>query len=341
MATEQNAPIRPISSEDLPWGEWSEVPRFTTRYRHLSHTAMGGRYHVGVGIEELPSGKQSAPAHYHLFEEEHVYILEGTLTARIGAASYPMNHGDYVCFPAGQMAGHCLINDGDDPCRYVLVGERKREVVVYTDSNKVLVRPLRQIYDRAATRGYWDGENTGLETGETPSDAAAAVPEPVEGRPPISSHDVEWRDEGVPGSTRFGGRSKHLTEAAVGERYNVGMVIEAPAPGMRLAPRHYHMREEEHAFILEGQVTLLLGDERHVMNPGDYVCFPAGQKLGHSFLNSGGGPCSYLMIGESNRNDVCVYPDSNKVMVKALRSPDCIFDMSARRTYWDGEETHS
>ena len=61
--------------------------------------------------------------------------------------------------------------------------------------------------------------------------------------------------------------------------------------------------------ILEGQVTLLLGEERHDMRAGDYVCFPAGQKIGHSFMNSGTGPCSYLMIGERNPNEVCVYPD--------------------------------
>ena len=49
------------------------------------------------------------------------------------------------------------------------------------------------------------------------------------------------------------------------------MLIESPAPGMRLAPKHYHMLEEEHALILEGEVTLLLGDERHVMRIGRQV----------------------------------------------------------------------
>jgi uncharacterized cupin superfamily protein len=74
-----------------------------------------------------------------------------------------MRAGDYACFPAGQRAGHCLINEGDKVCRYVVVGERNpNEVMVYTDTNKVLVRALgrREIYDRAATRGYWDGETT-------------------------------------------------------------------------------------------------------------------------------------------------------------------------------------
>jgi uncharacterized cupin superfamily protein len=75
------------------------------------------------------------------------------------------------------------------------------------------------------------------------------------------------------------------------------------------------------------------------MKPGDYVCFPAGRKLAHSFMNSGRGPCRYLMIGERNPDDVCVYPDSNKMAVNALRREDCVFDMSAVRGYWEGERT--
>jgi uncharacterized cupin superfamily protein len=45
------------------------------------------------------------------------------------------------------------------------------------------------------------------------------------------------------------------------------------------------------------------------------------------------------MIGERNPNDVCIYPDSNKMAVNALRTKDAIFDMSRVRKYWDGEQT--
>src|SRR3546814_15176966 len=86
---------------------------------------------------------QSSPAHWHVLEEEHLYILEGSLTVRIGAESYAMTAGDYVCFPAGQQAGHCLINDSGAPCRYVIAGERHpQEVWVYTYPNKVIVPRL-------------------------------------------------------------------------------------------------------------------------------------------------------------------------------------------------------
>jgi uncharacterized cupin superfamily protein len=71
------------------------------------------------------------------------------------------------------------------------------------------------------------------------------------------------------------------------------------------------------------------------MKAGDYIFFSAGQKIGHSFLNSGAGSCSYLMIGERNPSDVCVMPDSNKLEVRALRT---IYDMSGVRDYLDGEQ---
>lgn len=342
MSIEKSAPPKAFSSLDIPWTEWSEAPRFALRYRHLSRAGLGDDYRVGVAIEELAPGKQSSPAHYHIFEEEHVYILEGALTVRIGADTHDMKAGDYVCFPAGQKAGHCLINNSGAICRYVIVGERNpNEVVVYIDSGKVLVRALgrRAIFDLAATRGYWDGEDTGLPTGEVPpADAVGTAPEaPVRPKPPISSHDVAWDERRL--APAFVDRNKHLTYAAVGEGYRVGILIEGPLPGTRLAPKHYHMLEEEHGLILEGQVTLLFGDERYEMKAGDYVCFPAGQKVGHSFLNSGAGPCSYLMIGESNPNEVCVMPDSNKMEVRALRTEASIFDMSGVRNYLDGEQT--
>jgi uncharacterized cupin superfamily protein len=345
MPLEAPAPLKPIATSDIPWTEFSEVPRFGVRWRHLSRAALGEGYRVGVAIEELPPGKQSSPAHWHVFEEEHVFILEGALTARIGPKRFPMKAGDYACFPAGRQAAHCLVNESGAPCRYVIIGERKaNEVVAYTDSGKVLVRALGRdaLFDMSAKRAYWEGEDTGLPPGEVPpSDAVGEVPAaPADPLPPISSEDVPWDAEGPPGSADFGGHSKHLTYAALGSGdYHVGVLIEAPAPGKRLAPRHYHMGEEEHALILEGEVTLLLGDERFRMRPGDYVCFPAGQPVGHSLVNSGNGPCRYLMIGERNPEDVCVYSDSNKVAVKALRRRESIFDMAGVRGYWDGEET--
>ncbi|WP_374384623.1 cupin domain-containing protein [Dongia sp.] len=325
----------PIATQDMPWEEWADVPRFATRTKHLTRAAVGDTYHVGMAIEELPPGNQSAPFHYHLLEEEHVFILSGSVTLRLGDRRHTMKEGDYVCFPAGQKAGHCLINEGTEPATYVVIGERNpNEVCVYPDSNKVLVRGLdRTVLDLAARRSYWDGEVPAGAAPPTPKTASTVADPPPHA--PISAHDLAWEETRI--DARFGGFAKHLTMAAVGRDYHVGVMIEAPAPGQRLCPLHYHMAEEEQALILEGEVTLLQGTDSTVLKPGDYVCFPAGQKLGHSFMNSGSGPCRYLMVGERKAGDVCVYPQSNKMALNVLESADCVFDMSARRRYWDGE----
>lgn len=338
MTTARPRVPTPIATDSVAWEGFGDVPNYRARWRHLTRAAWGPDYRIGVVVEELPPGGRSAPFHYHFAEEEHVYVLDGTVTLRLGDATHRMGPGDYVCFPAGQRAGHCLLNESDAVVRFVVVGERNPgDVIVYPDSNKVKIRALGAagILDLAARRGYWDGEDAGLPAGEGvtgPELTSASVP-----KPPISVGALAWDDEGPGEGTRFGGRSRHLTWAAVGRDYAVGVLIESPDPGRRLCPRHWHTAEEEHALVLEGEVTLLLGEERHVMRAGDYVVLPAGQAIGHSFLNSGEGPCAYLMIGNRDPNDVCIYSDSAKVGVSALTEGPDRFDMTAVRDYWDGE----
>jgi uncharacterized cupin superfamily protein len=319
------------------------VPRTAVRFRHLTSAAIGGDYRVGVAIEELPAGKQTALAHYHILEEEHVFVLEGALTARIGAQAHEMKAGDYVCFPAAQKAGHCLVNNSGAVCRYVIVGENNpNEVAVFTDSKKVLVRSLgrRAIYDMTTPMAYWDRENTGL---ANPADAPRVISPPPEApanpKTPISVDKIAW--EPWAEGTRFGGQVKHLTMAVMGRDYHVGMLIEEVAPGRQSCPFHYHLLEEEQAIVLAGHATLRLGDMTYEMKPWDYVCFPAGQRAGHCFINKGSEPFRYLMICERKAHDVCVYPDSNKMLVRALNREHDIFDMGATRNYYDGEDTDS
>ena len=157
-------PRGPIAIDTLPWTEWSGGVRFGSRYRVLSDTRGADNRKIGVSYEELPPGKQSVPFHYHLVEEEHMIALEGVATLRLGDERYTIKAGDYVGFPAGQRAGHCLINESAAPFRFIMVGDRQpHEVCVYPDSNKVMVRSLGRgsnVFDRSAVKDYWDGEKT-------------------------------------------------------------------------------------------------------------------------------------------------------------------------------------
>jgi len=162
MSSEKTAPsFPPVAVESVAWKEFGQGPRFALRYRHLTRAVVGDRpYHVGVCVEELPPGKQSCPFHFHMLEEEHILVLEGECTLRLGEERLRFRAGDYACFPAGHQVGHCLVNETDKVCRYIVIGEHSpNESCVYPDSNKVSSRWLGERYDRAAQRDYWDGES--------------------------------------------------------------------------------------------------------------------------------------------------------------------------------------
>ncbi len=158
--SETPKPRGPIAIDAVPWTEFSEGVRFALKFRVLSDTRGPDQRKIGVSYEELPPKKQSVPFHYHLSEEEHIVALEGECTLRLGEERYTLKAGDYVCFPAGQRAGHCLINETAKPFRFIMIGDHDpNEVAVYPDSNKILVRGL----DRAILRDenrlpYIDGE---------------------------------------------------------------------------------------------------------------------------------------------------------------------------------------
>lgn len=158
VKTSRNAEgvFEPFSADTVPVETFSQGARFGSSFRHLS--SFGGGDHVGVALEELPPGKETNPSHYHMLEEEHVYILAGTLTLKLGDRPYIMGAGDYVCFPAGQKVGHSMYNHTNEPCRYLIIGERNpNDVIVYPESGRVSVRLTGQGYDGAAVMAYWQG----------------------------------------------------------------------------------------------------------------------------------------------------------------------------------------
>lgn len=151
--------FEPFHIDRVPMEDFSQGQRFASRFRQLGE--FGGAAHVGVCMETLEPGKQACPAHYHLLEEEHLLILEGSLTLRLGDRTYEMSAGHYVCFPAGQKSAHALINRGTAPCRYLLIGERNpSDVIVYPDSGRVGVRLTGEGYRKSATMEYWDDQPT-------------------------------------------------------------------------------------------------------------------------------------------------------------------------------------
>lgn len=136
---------------------------------------------------------------------------------------------------------------------------------------------------------------------------------PVPNRP-HRTRDLPVEDYLSPG--RFGDLTIPLS--AHGGATQLGFLLVELPPGKQGCPFHYHMLEEEHFYVLEGQCVLRSGDERFVMEPGDYVCFPAGSQVAHTMLNPYPEACRMIVVGTTNRNEVAVYPDSRKALVRSL-----------------------
>jgi uncharacterized cupin superfamily protein len=148
--------FEPFRIAEVPWHEVARGERFAMRFQVLSD--FGGGSQISVAMEILPPGKQANQLHYHLLEEEHVLVLEGSMTVRLGEARHVVEAGHYVCFPAGQRVGHALINHTDQPCRYVVLGNpHKHDVAVFPETGRVSVKLAGEAYRATPNPGYWDG----------------------------------------------------------------------------------------------------------------------------------------------------------------------------------------
>lgn len=152
--------FEPFDINEVPWQTATKGSRFGMAFQTISR--FGGGSEIGVSNEVLQPGQQANPLHYHLLEEEHVFVLEGSLTLLLGEKAYGMDPGHYVCFPAGQKVGHALVNRSDKPCRYLIIGKsHPHEVVVFPETGRVDVKLMGQGYKGDAVLGYWDGVDIG------------------------------------------------------------------------------------------------------------------------------------------------------------------------------------
>ena len=148
--------FEPFHIGRVPWEEFSRGDRFGMRYQHLS--SFGGGSQISVAMEVLLPGKQANQLHYHMLEEEHLLVIEGSLTLTLGTQTYELSPDHYVCFPAGQKVGHSLFNHTSAPCRYLIFGNpNPHEVAVFPESGRVEVKLTGEGYRKSATMTYWEG----------------------------------------------------------------------------------------------------------------------------------------------------------------------------------------
>jgi uncharacterized cupin superfamily protein len=93
-----------------------------------------------------------------------------------------------------------------------------------------------------------------------------------------------------------------------------GAYLQTLQPQARSTFRHWHEREDEFLFVVSGTVTVEENDGRHVLEPGDAACWPAGVPNAHCMVNESTEPCSYVLVGTRLTHDVCHYPDDGSTL---------------------------
>ncbi len=130
---------------------------FGTRWGRLVRGKM-----LSASLWELPPGLQGCPYHFHRANEELLVVVTGTPTLREPSGTRRLSPGDVVLFGRGPKGAHALINETDEPCRFVFASTLVYpEVAEYPDSKKINVfgRGARGIYRTSSKVGYFDGED--------------------------------------------------------------------------------------------------------------------------------------------------------------------------------------
>jgi uncharacterized cupin superfamily protein len=111
------------------------------------------------------------------------------------------------------------------------------------------------------------------------------------------------------------GRSrKRLGNAAGLDQFGVNLTTLKP--GAASALRHWHDKEDEFVYILEGEVVLIEDDGETVLKPGDAAGFKASVRNGHHLVNKSGGNAVYLEIGTRSKYERAEYPDVDLIVIR-------------------------
>jgi len=90
---------------------------------------------------------------------------------------------------------------------------------------------------------------------------------------------------------------------------NFGVNLLRLAPGAWSSQRHWHTRQDELIYILEGEVVLITNAGEEKLRAGMVAGFPAGGANAHHLVNQGDRDALVLEVGDRTQGDDVVYPD--------------------------------
>ena len=111
-----------------------------------------------------------------------------------------------------------------------------------------------------------------------------------------------------PYKARVAGRHRRRLGDAAGLA-NFGVNLTRLDPGAESSMRHWHAKQDEFIYVVEGEITLVTDAGTQKLTPGMAAGFPAGKADGHQLLNRTRKSALYLEIGDRTPDDAATYSD--------------------------------
>jgi uncharacterized cupin superfamily protein len=143
--------------------EFQESPNKIDNFRiftDVSRNRMGlNPENLNFDLRQLNPYQYSTPYHFHRYAEELFMIISGSVTLRTPNGLEIVKSGDLIFFEKGETGAHQLYNHTGETCVYLDIRTYfGYDVAEYPDSNKILIAPTYEIFNKDSQARYFDGE---------------------------------------------------------------------------------------------------------------------------------------------------------------------------------------
>jgi uncharacterized cupin superfamily protein len=143
--------------------EFKESPNKIDNYRIFTDVSRIKKKlnpeNLNFDLRQLNPDEYSAPYHFHRYAEELFMIISGSATLRTPNGFEIVINGDLIFFEKGETGAHQLYNHMSETCVYLDVRTYiGYDIAEYPDSDKILLAPSFEIYNKDSQAGYFDGE---------------------------------------------------------------------------------------------------------------------------------------------------------------------------------------
>lgn len=128
---------------------------------------------------------------------------------------------------------------------------------------------------------------------------------------PMRAEDVEARKGQSNYPERFAAQVAGRTKRKLGDVFglrNFGVNLTHLDPGAVSALQHAHAVQDEFIFVLEGNPTVVVGDDEYQLSPGDCMGFKAGTGVAHQLVNRTREIVAYIEAGDRTPGERVEYP---------------------------------